>query len=366
VTDGVARKRRRRGGPAAALLAWYDANARALPWRVGPLERARGEWPDPWAVLLSEVMLQQTTVAAVAPRYAAFLKRWPAPAALAATPLDDLLSAWAGLGYYARARNLHRCAAAIARDHGGVVPGTEEALRALPGVGPYTAAAVAAIAFDAPAVVVDGNVERVVARLFAVAAPLPGARPEIRARAGEIWPAARSGDFAQGLMDLGARVCTPRSPNCPVCPLAGDCRAGAAGAAETYPRRSARAARPTRFGWALARFDGTGRVLLERRPEAGLLGGMLGLPGSQWREDAHALPPPPRDAVRAGAVAHAFTHFRLELDVHVAPARRAKAHETWAEIATVRLPTVMRKALDRARAAQERSPLAAGDGSPAS
>lgn len=345
---------RARGGearPAAALLAWYDVHARTLPWRLSPRDRSRGRTPDPWAVLLSEVMLQQTTVAAVAPRYRAFLERWPTPSALADAPVEALLSEWAGLGYYARARNLHKCAAAIAGLCGGEVPDTEEALLALPGIGPYTAAAVAAIAFDRPAVVVDGNVERVVARLFRIEAPLPDAKPEIRARAGEIRPRRRPGDFWQAMMDLGALVCTPRAPKCGRCPVAAVCRSR--GDAEAYPRRKAKAARPVRYGWALAAFGRDGRVLLERRPDKGLLGGTLGLPGSAWIGDRDSLPPPPEGARRAGAVAHVFTHFRLELEVWRADAalRAAPAGGSYADPETVRIPTVMRKALDAARRA---------------
>ena len=350
----VARKKRDGEAP-AALLDWYDAHARRLPWRVGPQDRVKGLRADPWAVLLSEVMLQQTTVAAVTPRYQAFLKRWPTASALARTPIEELLSEWAGLGYYARARNLHKCAVAIAREHEGAVPDTEDALHALPGVGPYTAAAVAAIAFDRPAVVVDGNIERVVARLFRIETPLPEAKTEIKARAGRIWPQARSGDFAQALMDLGALVCTPKSPKCLICPLTEHCAARAAGDPETYPRRKAKAARPTRYGWALATFDQMGQVLLERRPEKGLLGGMLGLPGSEWLGAPETLPPPPRGARPVGAVAHVFTHFRLELDVYRAETRRkAKRGELRADPETVRLPTVMRKALERARTGRGR------------
>ncbi|GAB4530143.1 MAG: A/G-specific adenine glycosylase [Amphiplicatus sp.] len=342
---------------AARLLAWYDAHARDLPWRVGPAARKRGARPDPYAVWLSEIMLQQTTVATVRGRFADFIARWPTVEALAAAPLDDVLGAWAGLGYYARARNLHKCALAVARDHGGVFPDAEAALRALPGVGRYTAAAIAAIAFDRPAAVVDGNVERVLARLFAVEAALPAAKAAIRAKAEALTPQMRPGDFAQAMMDLGAMVCTPRKPACAVCPLTDDCRARRKGNPETYPRKGPRGEKPVRRGAAFALFAPDGAVLLERRPASGLLGGMLGLPTSPWTEDgaADARGAPARARWRhAGAVRHAFTHFHLDLDVYAAAGARRKkpaANQLWADPETARLPTVMRKALDRARAA---------------
>jgi A/G-specific adenine glycosylase len=341
---------------AKRLLDWYEVHARTLPWRVGPKDRAAGIRPDPFHVLLSEVMLQQTTVAAVAPRYRRFVERWPNAAALTTSPIEDLLAEWAGLGYYARARNLHRCAEEIVSRHGGVVPDTEEQLRTLPGIGLYTAASIAAIAFDRRAVVVDGNVERVVARLFAIDEPLPGAKARIREKAEKVWPAKRGGEFAEALMDLGSAICTPKSPNCGECPLEALCAAASAGAAETYPRRSARPERPLRRGAALALFDARGRVLLERRPAKGLLGGMLGLPGTDWRAGEPDTSTWPRSAAPAGAVTHVFTHFRLELDVFAGrdDSRSLKENEEWADPMTVRLPTVMRKALDVALSRRER------------
>ncbi|MBB5518958.1 A/G-specific adenine glycosylase [Amphiplicatus metriothermophilus] len=343
---------------AARLLAWYDAHARDLPWRIGPAARKQGARPDPYAVWLSEVMLQQTTAATVRRRYADFIARWPTVEALAAAPLDEVLGAWAGLGYYARARNLHACARAVARDRGGAFPDTEEELRALPGVGRYTAAAIAAIAFDRPAAVVDGNVERVLARLFAVETPLPAGKTAIRAKAEALAPHERPGDFAQAMMDLGAMVCTPRKPACGVCPLSDVCRARRDGNPELYPRKAPRGDKPVRRGAAFALFAPDGAVLLERRPPEGLLGGMLGLPTSPWTEDGAAAPSraaPARARWRhAGAVRHAFTHFHLDLDVYAAVGARRKkpaANQLWADPETARLPTVMRKALDRARGA---------------
>ncbi|MEX0645011.1 MAG: A/G-specific adenine glycosylase [Parvularculaceae bacterium] len=351
---------------APAVIAWYEKNARSLPWRIGPRDRATGEAPDlyrvwPYRVWLSEIMLQQTTVATVRPRFPEFLKRWPNVRALAVAPVEDVLAAWAGLGYYSRARNLHKCAREIVERRGGEFPHTEKELRTLPGIGPYTAAAIAAIAFDERAVVVDGNVERIVARLFAVETPLPAAKPILAQKAASIWPKRRSGDFAQGLMDLGATVCTPRKPNCESCPLCAFCAARREGAAAEYPRRTRRAAKPARRGAAFALFNANGEVLLERRPARGLLGGMLGLPGTAWTERS------PADVARyapvaapwrlAGAIRHAFTHFNLELDVHIAAAprrRTPKSGETWIAPVEARLPTVMKKALDRALAARSR------------
>ncbi|WP_093315962.1 A/G-specific adenine glycosylase [Sphingomonas jatrophae] len=298
------------------LLAWYDRHARRLPWRSPP-----GTPPaDPYRVWLSEVMLQQTTVAAVAPRFARLLARWPSVAALAAAPLDDVLHEWAGLGYYARARNLHACAQAVAA--AGGFPDTEAGLRALPGVGDYTAAAIASIAFGRRAVVVDGNVERVVARLFALEQPLPGARPTIRRLTDTITPDLRAGDFAQGMMDLGATICTPRAPACALCPLREGCAGFASGRPEAYPVKPPRAAKPQRLGTAfwLTRGD---KVLLVRRPAKGLLGGLLALPTGPWSDAAPGLDGAPAAArwrLLDGTVQHVFTHFRLTLALATAAA----------------------------------------------
>ena len=340
---------------APALLRWYDNHARELPWRVGPAARKAGTRPDPYRVWLSEIMLQQTTTATVAPRYAEFLARWPTVGDMAAAAQEDILGQWAGLGYYARARNLHKCAIAVAERHGGKFPDTEEALRALPGIGDYTAAAVAAIAFDRPAVVVDGNIERVVSRLFAIDAPLPGAKPEIKKRASEIWPQKRSGDFAQGLMDLGAGVCRPKAPMCLLCPISSACKASAQGAAERYPKKAAKKPKPRRRGAVYALVNAKGEMLFERRPEKGLLGGMLGLPGTPWTDDKRAPAatagdhaPGRADWRKAGAIEHVFTHFRLALDVYVAPAPkgfRRKPDQRWIAPQAAKLPTVMKKAV---------------------
>ncbi len=332
----------------AALLAWYDRAARDLPWRVGPAARAAGTRPDPYRVWLSEVMLQQTTVAHAIPYFLAFTARWPTVQALAAAPEAELMAAWAGLGYYARARNLLACARVVAGG-GGTFPDTEAQLRALPGVGPYTAAAVAAIAFDRPANVVDGNVERVMARLFAVTAPLPAAKPQLKALAAALVGDARPGDWAQALMDHGAVVCRPRAPLCGACPVAVHCAARAAGEPQAYPRRLARAPRPRRHGvaWVLER----GRaVAVERRPARGLLGGMLGLPTSAWTEDPpEAAPPLAAEWREAGPVEHVFTHFALTLQVRrarVGPDQGENFQWLEADAAARALPSVFRKALN--------------------
>ncbi len=305
------------------LLAWYDSDARDLAWRVGPADHRAGQRADPYRVWLSEVMLQQTTVPHATPYFLRFTARWPRVTDLAAAEDGEVMAAWAGLGYYARARNLLACARAVAGNHGGVFPDTEDGLRALPGLGPYTAAAVAAIAFDRPTNVVDGNVERVMARLFAVEIALPLAKPELKALAAGLVADERPGDWAQALMDLGATICRPKSPLCDRCPVAGLCAGLATGAPGSYPRKSAKAARPHRFGvtYVLTQGDLVGLV---RRPPKGLLGGMLALPVSAWRSapftDAEALAegPIPANWLAVGEVEHVFTHFSLTQTVLLA------------------------------------------------
>lgn len=302
---------------AAALLDHYDRHARILPWRIGPAERKAGQRPDPYRVWLSEVMLQQTTVAAVTSYFHAFTTRWPTAQALADAPSADVLAAWAGLGYYARARNLIACARAVVDEHGGVFPDTEAGLRQLPGVGEYTAAAVAAIAFDRPAAVVDANVERVTARLFAIATPLPAARTEIRARVAEMLPPERPGDFAQAMMDLGATICTPRSPSCLICPLAGACMAKAQGVAESLPVKPPKRAKRLRSGTAFW-IEQDGHVLLVERPGEGMLGGMRALPDDGWSagRNGNGLAPLGGQWLRPDPpIAHVFTHFSLTLSL---------------------------------------------------
>jgi A/G-specific adenine glycosylase len=334
----------------ARLLAWYDANARTLAWRTGPKDHAGGARADPYGVWLSEVMLQQTTVPHATPYYLEFLRRWPTVAALAAAEDGAVMAAWAGLGYYARARNLLACARAVAGEHGGVFPSTEPGLLALPGVGAYTAAAVAAIAFDQAANVVDGNVERVIARLHAVETPLPAAKPELKRLAGLLVREERPGDWAQALMDLGAVICRPKSPLCERCPLSEACAGFATGEPEAYPRRTPKANRPHRHGAAflLLRGDTVGLV---RRPPKGLLGGMLALPTSEWRAKAWApaeitaAAPAAADWRPAGEIEHGFTHFTLTLQVWRAEVTGEVEGVIWSRRADLEgLPSVFLKA----------------------
>jgi A/G-specific adenine glycosylase len=342
---------------AALLLAWYDRHRRRLPWRAEP-----GVCSDPYRVWLSEIMLQQTTVKAVGPYFEKFTARWPDVAALAAASLDDVLRMWAGLGYYSRARNLHACAVAVLRDHGGTFPDTEEGLLTLPGVGPYTAAAIAAIAFDRRVMPVDGNIERVVTRLFAVEEPLPQAKPRIRALAATLLGPSRAGCAAQALMDLGATICTPRKPACALCPLNEDCAARGRGDQETFPRKAPKKTGALRRGAAFVVRRGND-VLVRTRPAKGLLGGMTEVPTSEWRaghDDGEALKAAPvLDGAsgwrrKVGVVTHVFTHFPLELVVHVAdvPSRtRAPDGMRWVKIATLHdeaLPNLMRKVIAHA------------------
>ena len=354
--------RKKRGASACAelpdpkaLLAWYDRHRRRLPWRALP-----GAAPDPYRVWLSEIMLQQTTVKAVGPYYVKFIKRWPTARKLAAAKLDDVLRAWAGLGYYARARNLHACAIAVVEKHRGRFPDQEEELRALPGIGSYTAAAIAAIAFDKRAVAIDGNIERVIARLFAVEAPLPAAKSEIRRLADTLVPQRRPGDFTQAMMDLGATVCTPKQPACVLCPFMQACVARRRGDQGTFPRKAAKVEGKMRRGASFVVTRADGRVLVRSRPPNGLLGGMTEVPSTAWSQDfdeAGALMQAPLPAAwrrLPGAVEHGFTHFPLRQSVYVArvPARtKAPAGMRWvalADLADEALPNVMRKVIAHA------------------
>lgn len=342
------------GGLDASLLDWYDRHRRRMPWRALPGERA-----DPYKVWLSEIMLQQTTVAAVGPYFTRFLERFPSVHALAAAKLDEVLALWQGLGYYARARNLHRAAQIVSRDLRGRFPDTAEALRKLPGIGDYTGAAIAAIAFGRAEAAVDGNVERVMARLHAVEIALPAAKPALREFARRLVPETRPGDFAQALMDLGATVCTPRSPRCLVCPWSGACAARARGLAEALPRKLAKPARPVRHGVAFFLIDREGAILLRRRPEKGLLGGMMEVPSTGWaerapsaREAAASAPAPASWRVLPGTVQHGFTHFELRLTVWAAHVeRRPRAKGVWCpgeQLSAQALPTAMKKILRHA------------------
>jgi len=341
---------------AALILAWYDRHRRRLPWRAEP-----GEAADPYRVWLSEIMLQQTTVTAVIPYFARFVSRFPSVQALAAAPLDDVLAAWAGLGYYARARNLHACARAVATLGG--FPRDLDGLRALPGIGEYTAAAIGAIAFGLPSVPVDGNVERVTARLFAIDTPLPAAKPALRQAAARLGAdpdaRARPSDFAQSLFDLGATICTPTSPACALCPWMSACQGFAAGIAADLPRKSPRKLRPLRHGAHFWLTDDHGQVLLARRPPSGLLGGMTELPGTPWRDAAwtaaeavalapHSGAPCSINWRPAGRVRHGFTHFELIIDLYAARVDRLAGDGLIRPISALdqeALPSVMRKCI---------------------
>jgi A/G-specific adenine glycosylase len=338
----------------ALLLDWYDRHRRRLPWRPPAGERA-----DPYRVWLSEIMLQQTGVKTVGPYFEKFVTRWPDVAALGRASLDDVLRMWAGLGYYSRARNLHACAVAVLRDHGGVFPDTEEGLRSLPGIGPYTAAAISAIAFDISTMPVDGNIERVVSRLYAVEEPLPQAKPLIQQLAATLLGPSRAGDSAQALMDLGSSICTPKKPACALCPLNDDCAARVRGDQEIFPRKAPKKSGMLRRGAAFIVTRGN-ELLVRCRAEKGLLGGMTEVPGSDWlagQDDKAALKQaPPLKGItkwhrKTGVVTHVFTHFPLELVVYtskVAARTRAPEGMRWVPVATLAgeaLPNVMRKAI---------------------
>ncbi len=345
----------------ATLLAWYDANAREMPWRVSPADRVAGRRPDPYAVWLSEVMLQQTTVAAVTGYYKRFTTRWPDVQALASAADDEVMAAWAGLGYYARARNLLKCARVVCDTHDAAFPDTYAGLIALPGIGPYSAAAITAIAFDRAEVVVDGNVERVMARLFNIDTPLPAAKPVLKARAADLTPNQRPGDYAQAIMDLGATICTVRNPACGDCPVQVTCGAYRAGTAPDLPKRSPKKPKPTRRGIVYLARDAQGAWLLQRRPDKGLLGGMLGWPTTDW-SGAPCHNPPFETNWKAlpDEVRHTFTHFHLILTVKIAthPLSAAPAGLILLPdqaFCPSDLPTVMRKAHDIYRA--RRSPI---------
>jgi len=336
----------------SALLGWYDTHARKLAWRIGPQDRAAGQLPDPYRVWLSEIMLQQTTVATVQGYFQEFTRRWPTLAALAAAPDSDVMAAWAGLGYYARARNLLACARIVSRDYAGRFPDNHAALLALPGVGTYTAAAIGAIAFERPQTVVDGNDIRVMARYFAVRDTVQRARKQLVEHATSLTPKQRCGDYAQAIMDLGATVCTPRNPTCSACPWQPDCRASALGIQHELPAKKPRPAKPTRFGTAYLARRTDGAWLLERRPENGLLGGMLGWPGSEWGAVVTENPPLCIDWSDPGqTVRHTFTHFHLHLSLRIGLAP-LDAHPTVGRFhpeqgfSRADLPTLMRKAYD--------------------
>ena len=340
--------------PSVELLSWYDRHRRRLQWRSMP-----GETPYPYRVWVSEIMLQQTTVVVVGPYYEAFIRRWPTLEALAAANLDDILHGWQGLGYYARARNLHRCAQVLVNEHSAQFPTTEAALAKLPGIGSYTSAAIAAIAFDQPSVVVDGNVERVMARMYAVDDPLPGIKPQLKALAARLTPPDRPGDYAQAVMDLGATICTPRRPKCVICPW--QVRCSGKTYADTLPRRLPKKERPIRRAIAYWITNGDGEILLCRRPERGLLGGMIEIPSGEWREipmpsesSAYENSPVPLlgGQLLLGIVRHTFTHFHLEVNVIAGRARDETLNEGfWCKLEKLgdhAMPSLMKKIVTHA------------------
>ncbi|WP_169567834.1 A/G-specific adenine glycosylase [Sneathiella limimaris] len=306
------------------ILTWYDEHARELPWRS-----QGGERPDPYHVWLSEIMLQQTTVATVGPYFQKFLDQWPTVKHLALAPLDDVLTAWAGLGYYARARNLHKCAGVVWHNYGGQFPGSEDELLTLPGVGPYTAAAIAAIAFDEPAVVIDGNIERIICRVFQLEETLPAGRPVIKEHAATVTPKDRPGDYAQALMDIGSRICRPKKPACDRCPVTDLCHVSGQEIAEAYPKKAPKKVKPVKSAFVLWIENEKGEVLMRRRPEKGLLGGMMEFPSTDWTEGESQPSEVGQLKVELGLeadenvqavaqeVVHTFTHFQLKLSPQI-------------------------------------------------
>ncbi|MEK1886813.1 MAG: A/G-specific adenine glycosylase [Phyllobacterium sp.] len=337
------------------LLDWYDSHHRILPWRISPREQQAGVAVDPYRVWLSEIMLQQTTVEAVKPYFRAFVEKWPTVQHLAAASQDDVLRAWAGLGYYSRARNLKKCADIVCADHGGHFPTDINGLKSLPGIGDYTAAAIGSIAFNIPIAVVDGNIERVISRLYTINTPLPAAKPEIRCRMQALTPEQRPGDFAQAMMDLGATICTPKRPTCFVCPLNGDCAALRMSDPERFPVKAPKKERPIRLGAAFVAVSGDDEILLRTRNEIGLLGGMAEVPTTGWtaRQDGEidiAGAPFAANWTAAGNVTHVFTHFELRLAVFRArDVPPPEDFEGWwvkiEKLSAEALPTVMKKAI---------------------
>ena len=354
---------------AARLLAWYDRHHRELPWRTTPAAAAKGARPDPYHVWLSEIMLQQTTVEAVKPYYRKFLALWPDVQSLAAADIEDVMKAWAGLGYYSRARNLKKCSELLVAESGGRFPDSVDGLSALPGIGDYTAAAIAAIAFNQPTVVIDGNVERVASRVCAIRAQLPAAKKEIRKAVAAMLPAHRPGDFAQAMMDLGATICTPRNPACQHCPLRDDCKALSQGDPQAFPVKAPKIAKPLRRGAAFVAIRDDGAILLRKRGGIGLLAGMSEVPTTSWSVRTDGIDtvdgaPFPSDWRAAGGIRHVFTHFALQLAVFRADVgdRQAPPGHWWASAADVHgeaLPTVMKKAIEAAIPGVTRKPAPA-------
>lgn len=336
------------------LLAWYDVHARELPWRVSPRDHARGVAPDPYRVWLSEIMLQQTTVATVKDYFLKFMALWPHVESLAAASEDDVLRAWAGLGYYSRARNLKKCADVITRDYNSIFPDDIAALKALPGIGDYTSAAIAAIAYNKPAAVMDGNVERVVSRLFAISTPLPVAKAEIKTKVAQLLDPARAGDFAQATMDLGATICSPKRPACNRCPINDNCQALAKSDPELFPVKAPKKTKPKRMGAAFVVMRDDGAIVLEKRPPNGLLASMAQVPTTNWNsrqdgETTDSAAPFAAQWQNCGSISHVFTHFELELTIWRMCGEPSISPDQWwsprHQIDQEALPTVMKKAI---------------------
>ncbi len=337
------------------LLKWYGANARTMPWRVSPSEHAEGERADPYRVWLSEVMLQQTQVVTVKNYFLKFTRLWPTVHDLAAADLEDVLKAWAGLGYYSRARNLKKCADLVVLNHNGRFPETYEGLKALPGIGDYTAAAIASIAFDQAVPVVDGNVERVFARYHRINDTFPGAKPRVRELVKKVLSQKKPGEFAQATMDLGATICTPKNPVCSLCPINSECAGFANGDQITYPRKGPKKTKPTRKGAAFIIMNASGEVFLCKRPEKGLLAGMTQVPTTDWtasKNGATGLDAVPVKAKwnQIGVAKHTFTHFHLELEVWIATGIDKVVEDGWwcarHALEDEALPNVMRKVIN--------------------
>lgn len=366
----TAKPAKQREPDAQSLLSWYDRHHRILPWRVSPADRAVGQVADPYHVWLSEIMLQQTTVGAVKSYFEKFLTFWPSLADLANAEEEDVLKAWAGLGYYSRARNLKKCADHVQLHHNGRFPETAKELKALPGIGDYTSAAIAAIAFDESAAVMDGNIERIVARLHRISEPLPKAKKSIKAKVADLTPTKRPGDFAQGMMDLGASLCSPKKPACALCPFTGACEAERAGDQEAFPVKTPKKQKPTRRGAAyLIRRAEDGAVWLQKRPASGLLASMTEVPTTNWTNKqqgecfdlAKGLDYAPAGlsfTKKTGLVTHTFTHFHLELDVYATSTGNPAPMEQgwWSELHAIKdeaLPTVFRKVIELAASAAD-------------
>ena len=334
------------------LLFWYDHYHRTLPWRIAPADILKGEKPDPYRVWLSEVMLQQTTVEAVKPYFKKFVTKWPDIFSLAKADLEDVLKAWAGLGYYSRARNLKQCAEQVASDYDGIFPHSLEKLKKLPGIGDYTAAAILSIAYNQPAAVVDGNVERIIARLFAIEEPLPQAKAIIKNKTQYLTPATRCGDFAQSMMDLGSSICTPRDPKCMICPVDSLCKAKEMARPEAFPVKPPKVKRPQRHGVAFVALSRNNEIYLEKRHSSGLLGGMTQIPNQFGDQQTYSVADAPfhADWILKGKAQHVFTHFALTLDVYLAEnVDKTRAGNGWwcrlDHLGNEALPTVMKKAI---------------------